>query len=124
LPLPPFLADVNVAAQVVAFLRAHGVDVASIYERGLAHLPDEAILDLAGAEQRFVLTHDSDFGRLTILEGRPLHGILFLRPGDDPPDIVIAGLGALAAAEVDWAPPLIAVYRNGRLRMRRPLEQR
>lgn len=68
-------------------------------------------------------THDSDFGKLPIFEGRPLLGISFLRPGDDPPDVVIAGLAVLLNAEVDWAPPLVAVYGNGRLRMRRPPEQ-
>jgi predicted nuclease of predicted toxin-antitoxin system len=120
-PLPPLLADVNVAAQVVAFLRVHGVDVVSLYERGLAHLDDESILDLGKTERRFVLTHDSDFGRLAIAEGRPIYGVLFLRPGDDPPDVVIVGLGALLAADVDWTPPLVAVFGRGRLRVRRPV---
>ena len=91
----------------------------SVYERGLAHLDGEAILELARVEERFVLTHDSDFGKLAILESRPIHGVLFLRPGDDPPDVVIAGLGALLSAEVDWNPPLIAVYGRERLRIRR-----
>ncbi len=120
MPLPPLLADVNVAVPVVTFLREQGVDVASLYERGLAHLDDEAILDLGSAERRFVLTHDSDFGKLAIAEGRPIHGVLFLRPGDDPPNVVIAGLGMLLAAEVDWSPPLVAVFGRGRLRVRRP----
>ena len=62
--LPPLLADVNVAIQVVAFLRDSGLDVASVYERGLAHLDDAAILELARQEKRFVLTHDADFGLL------------------------------------------------------------
>lgn len=117
--LPSLLADVNVAVQVVAWLRARGVDVASVYERGLARLDDEAILELARREGRFVLTHDSDFGKLAMVDGRPIHGVLFLRPGDDPPDVVIAGLGPLLLAEVDWSPPLIVVYGRGRLRIRR-----
>lgn len=118
--LPPLLADVNVAVPVVAWLRAHRIDVASVSERGLAHLDDTTILDLGRAERRFVLTHDSDFGRLAILDGRPLHGVLYLRPGDDPPDVVIAGLGPLLTADVDWSAPMIAVYGRGRLRVRRP----
>lgn len=117
--LPPLLADVNIAVQVVAWLRGRGVDVASVYERGLAHFDDDAILELGLVEERFVLTHDSDFGKLAIVEGRPIHGVIFLRPGDDPPDVVTAGLGALLLADVDWKPPLIAVYGRGRLRVRR-----
>ena len=88
--------------EVVAFLRGQGVDVASIYERDLALLTDEDVLAVATAEDRFVLTHDSDFGRMVLHEGRPFHGVIFLRPGDDPPDVVIAGLPRLLEANVDW----------------------
>jgi predicted nuclease of predicted toxin-antitoxin system len=123
MPLPPLLADVNIAVQVVAFLRAQGVDVASVYERGLAHLDDEGILDIGKTEGRFVLTHDSDFGKLAITRHRPIHGVLYLRPGDDPPGVVISGLSDLLAAKIDWTPPLIAVLGHGRLRVRRPFPQ-
>jgi predicted nuclease of predicted toxin-antitoxin system len=72
-PLPKLLADVNVAVEVVAWLRHCGVDVSSILERSLAHLDDEEILALARSEERFVLTHDSDFGRMIFAEGRPFY---------------------------------------------------
>lgn len=120
MPLPKLLADANVAVEVVAYLRSRGVDVASIYERDLALLTDEDVLAVATSEERFVLTHDSDFGRLVLHEGRPFHGVIFLRPGDDPPDVVIAGLPPLLDADVDWRPPVLAVYGAGRLRIRRP----
>ncbi len=55
-----------------------------------------------------------------VMEGQRIHGILFLRPGDEPPDVVIAKLGPLIHATVDWSPPLVAEVRDGRLRMRRP----
>jgi hypothetical protein len=64
-------------------------------------------------------THDSDFGELAVVDARPIHGVLFLRPGDDPPDVVIAGLETLLQAEVGWNPPMIAAYGRGRLRVRR-----
>ena len=118
--LPPLLADVNIATPVVEYLRSEGIDVGSVYERGLAHLDDEAILVIATNERRFVLTHDSDFADMAVAQGRSFYGILFLRPGDDPPQIVIEGLRALVAFDCDWTPPLIAVYRAGRLRLRRP----
>lgn len=118
--LPPLLADANIAVQVVKFLRDAGVDVTSLYERRELHLDDEAILALATAERRFVLTHDSDFGTLVIARGAAFHGILFLRPGDDPPDAVIASLRVLMSIDCDWSPPLVAVFQGGRLRLRRP----
>ena len=117
--LPPLLADVNIGLPVIAFLRAEGVDVASVYERGLAWLHDASILRMATDELRFVLTHDADFGALVLAAGQSFHGILFLRPGDDPPDRVIEGLRPLLSFACDWSPPLIAVYRAGRLRLRR-----
>ncbi len=118
--LPPLLADSNVAVEVVAFLRAEGVDVVSVAEKGWSGRLDDEILSASVRMRRFVLTHDADFGRLAIAEGRPYHGILRLRPGDDPPDAVIAGLRALVTRPIDWAPPMIAVYRGTRLRIRHP----
>jgi predicted nuclease of predicted toxin-antitoxin system len=72
------------------------------------------------ASRRVVLTHDADFGRLAIADGRPCHGILFLRPGDGTPEQVIRSLEPLLRRRVDWSPPVVAVYRAGRLRIRRP----
>ena len=68
---------------------------------------------------RFVLTHNSDFGTLAVHRGEPITGILYLRPGGRPPHQVIADLQALLEAEIDWTPPVIAVYRAERLRLRR-----
>jgi predicted nuclease of predicted toxin-antitoxin system len=118
--LPPLLADVNIALEVVAFLRDEGVDVLSVVEEGWAGWLDDGILAASVPLRRFVLTHDADFGRLAIAEGMPYHRILRLRPGDDPPAVVIAGLSPLVARAIDWRAPMIAVYRSGRLRIRRP----
>lgn len=118
--LPRLLADANIAVEVVAFLRREGVDVVSVAEMGWAAWTDDQILAAATRTRRFVLTHDGDFGRLAIAEGKTYHGVLRVRPGDDPPAIVIAGLRALLARETDWTPPMIAVFSGGRLRIRRP----
>jgi len=42
--LPPLLADADIAAEVVAFLRAEGVDVVSVAERGWSDRLDDEIL--------------------------------------------------------------------------------
>ena len=118
--LPPLLVDCCIATQVVTWLRERGVDVVTVPELGWAHRSDDELLAEAHAMQRFVLTHDSDFGRLAIAEGQAVHGILLLRPGDRRPDEVVAELPPLLARELEWDPPMIAVYRAGRLRIRRP----
>ena len=62
--LPQLIADVNIASQVVQFLREQDVDVMSACEMGWGSYEDEDILAAAHAMNRFVLTHDSDFGTL------------------------------------------------------------
>ncbi|NOZ22340.1 MAG: hypothetical protein GXP25_14770 [Planctomycetes bacterium] len=117
--LPPLVADVNIAAPTIRFLRERGIDVISAEEEGWGGLTDSQILAKAHAQRRFVLTHDSDFGTLAIYRNEPLTGILYLRPGGRPPNLVIADLQELLDAQIDWSPPLIAVCRAGRLRLRR-----
>ena len=121
--LPPLVADMDIAMPVVHFLRRHGVDVISAREEGWGTLTDSQILARAHAMQRYVLTHDADFGTLAIHRGEPLTGIVYLRPGGRPPAQVIADLQALLDVAIDWTPPVVAVYRTGRLRLRRPADE-
>jgi len=121
--LPPLVADMDIAAPVVHFLRAQGVDVLSAREEGWGDLTDSQILARAHAMTRFVLTHDSDFGTLAVHRGEAITGIVYLRPGGRPPAEVMADVQALMAAEIDWTPPIIAVYRAGRLRIRKLSEE-
>ena len=121
--LPPLVADMDIAVPVVHFLRRQGVDVLSAREEGWGDLTDSQILARAHAQTRFVLTHDSDFGTLAVHRGEAITGIVYLRPGGRPPAEVIADVQALMAAEIDWTPPVIAVYRAGRLRLRKLSEE-
>ena len=121
--LPPLVADMDIAAPVVHFLRAQGVDVLSAREEGWGDLTDSQILARAHAMTRFVLTHDSDFGTLAVHRDEAITGIVYLRPGGRPPAEVMADVQALMAAEIDWTPPVIAVYRAGRLRIRKLSEE-
>ena len=121
--LPPLVADMDIAAPVVHFLRAQGVDILSAREEAWGDLTDSQILARAHAMTRFVLTHDSDFGTLAVHRGEAITGIVYLRPGGRPPAEVMADVQALMAAEIDWTPPIIAVYRAGRLRIRKLSEE-
>jgi predicted nuclease of predicted toxin-antitoxin system len=109
----------NIAVPVVEFLRGAGIDVVSVREEGWPEESDSHLLARALDDNRFVLTHDADFGELAILRGEPISGIIFLRPGGRPPSQVIDDLQELADASVDWRPPMIAVYQSGKLRIRR-----
>jgi predicted nuclease of predicted toxin-antitoxin system len=77
----PLLADENIHPEVISYLRESGYDIASVSERGLSGQSDDAILNIAFQDRRIILTHDSDFGRLAILQDLPFVGIIYLRPG-------------------------------------------
>ena len=66
------------------------------------------------AMNRFVLTHDSDFGTLAVHKGQTITGIIHLRPGNHSSAEVIADLQILLNMEIDWTPPLIVVYESGK----------
>lgn len=58
--LPPLLADVNIAVEVVAFLRDEGVDVLTVAEVGWAGRLDDEILAGSVRMRRFVLMRSAD----------------------------------------------------------------
>jgi len=117
------LADENIHPDVVQFLRQQNCDVRDIHELGLAGQDDDAILAAAFQEQRTVLTHDGDFGRLAISQGIPINGIVYLRPGHIDSAFTIASLQAIQTQDLDLAAPFILVaFQRGphvRVRLRR-----
>ena len=76
-----FLADENINYIVVAYLREQGLDVEDIKELGLWGIDDQSVLAYAVKNERVVITQDSDFGTLSIVEQQPFLGILYLKPG-------------------------------------------
>ena len=112
--LPPLVANINIADSVIQFLRAQGVDVVAGREENWTRYEYRDILREAHAMNRFVLTHDSDFGTLAIHEGQTITGIIHLRPGNRPSAEVIADLQILLNMEIDWTPPLIVIYESGK----------
>jgi predicted nuclease of predicted toxin-antitoxin system len=67
--LPPIVADVNIALPVVQWLRVHDVDVVYAIEERWFRMTDREMLLRASADSRFMLNHDSDFGKLAIQMG-------------------------------------------------------
>ncbi len=106
------LTDENLEVEVVAFLRQSGFDVFDVCENGLHGSTDVDLLQRAVRENRVVVTHDSDFGTLALLQGEPIIGILFLRPGHIDPQFSIETLKSLLASNPDISPPFVVVAKR------------
>lgn len=89
------LADMGVSIRTVESLRGSGHDVEHLRERGLERLEDSAILDLARAEGRVVLTFDLDFADLAAASSEHLPSVVILRLRNETPTNVTALLTAL-----------------------------
>jgi predicted nuclease of predicted toxin-antitoxin system len=105
----PLLADENIHPDVISYLRQHEHDIRSVVEEDLLGQSDRAVLRLAYAGGRVVLTHDSDFGTLAITQDEPFIGIVYLRPGHIRADFTIQTLRTVAAQPLDVQPPFIIV---------------
>lgn len=92
-----FLTNENLHPEVVEFLREQGHDVLDLKETGLIGAGDLDVIRRAHAEERVVLTHDRDFGRLVVLDREAFTGIVYLRPGHLDPGFTIGTLRALLA---------------------------
>ncbi|MFT3883185.1 MAG: DUF5615 family PIN-like protein [Gemmatales bacterium] len=77
------LADENLPASIVQWLRETGHDIASASEVSSGEV-DEHWLDLANAEERLILTSDKDFGELVYREGLSSFGVILLRMDEMP----------------------------------------
>ncbi len=74
-----FLADMGISPKTVAFLCDLGHDAVHLHSRGLDRLPDSAILELARAESRVLLTHDLDFAELMAAGKEVLPSVIVFR---------------------------------------------
>lgn len=108
----PILTDENIDPNVVAGLRRLGFDVLDVVESGRAGASDVDLLRWAKTQGRVIVSHDSDFGTLAILQTEPLVGLVFLRPGHIDPKFTMATIGALLNADPDVTPPFVLVARR------------
>lgn len=74
-----FLLDMGLAQSTATFLRDLGYDATHLRDEGLQHLEDEDIIVKARTEDRVVLTHDLDFGRIIALSGASLPSVVTFR---------------------------------------------
>ena len=72
------LADQDVYAATVEFLRNLGHDVATAADRGMSQAADTDLLAAAHAEERVFVTRDRDYGGLVFVQALGT-GVLYLR---------------------------------------------
>ena len=77
-----FLLDMGLARSTVQYLRDCGHDALHLRDQGLQRLPDTEIVVTAVAEQRIILTHDLDFGRIVSLSKATVPSVVTFRFGD------------------------------------------
>jgi predicted nuclease of predicted toxin-antitoxin system len=119
-----FFTDENIQRPVIEYLKQIGLDIFDVNENGLGGSIDIDLLEMANREQRIVLTHDSDFGTLTIMNKRPFFGIVYLKPGHIEPHYTIDSIKAVLEIENFVSPSIITVRNTGtqiRIRVRQVL---
>jgi predicted nuclease of predicted toxin-antitoxin system len=112
------LTDENVSPRVVSFLRENGFDVLDVKESALNGTSDRTLLALAFKEQRFVVTHDADFGTLAINNEQPCYGVLYLRLMKQSAHNVIEVLKSLIAMNPELSSGSLVVINETRIRVR------
>ncbi len=74
-----FLLDMGIPQSTAAFLQSQGYNAVHLRDQGLQRLPDDKIIEKARQEERIILTHDLDFGRLIALSQRRLPSVITFR---------------------------------------------
>lgn len=83
-----FLADMGLAHNTMVFLRSQGHDALHLRDQGLQRLSDNEIIEKARAENRIILTHDLDFGRIIALSGAQIPSVITFRLANMKPTAV------------------------------------
>ncbi len=112
-----FLADENVPGPAVTALRKRGHDVLWIKE-AMPGSEDPAVLALAQAERRVVVTCDTDFGELAFRFGLSAQcGVVLIRLDWTDPDTDNRTVVTALSSRDDWS-GIFAVVERDRVRIR------
>ena len=111
------VVDVGVGKAVERWLASQNLDVVAVrdLDPGMA---DIAILALAAAEQRLVITMDKDFGELIVRSGQLHAGVLLLRLADADSQEKLRGRPANVRAAPQRATGKHCIYHKDKLRIR------
>ena len=97
-----FLIDANLSPQVADGLRRAGHDAVALRDYGIQAAEDPEVLARAAAEDRVLVSADTDFGTLLARQRATAPSVVLLRrPSDRRPEdqvgLILANLDALAA---------------------------
>ena len=107
-----FFADENIAPEIIGFLKQNGFDVKSVIEENLAGKDDKLLINFATQQNRVIITHDSDFGKIVFTQQINFIGIIYLRPGHFNPAFTLTTLRTLLSRELEITLPFIIVAEN------------
>ena len=121
-----FLVDECLSVKIAQILAAAGHDAQHASQTGLQGHPDETVIEYARAEDRILLTADTDFGELLSHSGESLPSVILLRRSSRIPELQAAiVLINLADVEPDLLSGALIVFNNSVIRVRRlPIRNR
>ncbi len=115
-----FLIDNALSPEVARLLTAAGHEAVHVRNYGMHAAEDSSILERAGAEDRIVVSADSDFAMLLATTRRSRPSFILFRE----PDVIRAAdyvgiiLQSLAAIQDELLSDCVATFRHGRVRVR------
>jgi predicted nuclease of predicted toxin-antitoxin system len=114
------LIDQNLAARVAVLLRDAGHDAVHVSERGMSSADDDQVLQLALAEERVLVSEDTDFGALLARSGAALPSFVLIRSAERLTTEARANLlvSTLPRVESELEAGAIVVLGRSRVRVR------
>ena len=114
-----FLIDEALQDAVAYRLAEEGHDASHVRALGLAGCTDNEVMALALAEERVLVTTDTDFGTILALTGAAGPSVLLLRGvGDSTPERVAALLTVLPRVDDELSQGAVVVVEEDRYRIR------